>query len=105
MRRREKIKFKIGTESIRGIIGLFVSALVLFRTVLLIVVSAQNAGNVSIYYAVIALITNTLAIIGFIIALRALMYVRDVRPVIPIIALVLNGITILFYLFIYIVGL
>lgn len=103
MARRKKFKFQIEHESAQGIWGLVVSILVLLVTAVLIFLSVKNHGVVSKYFALIAILANLLALAGFIIALKAL-YTKDTHHGIPITALVLNGITVVFYLVIYIIG-
>ena len=104
MRKRNKIKFVIGRQSVRAIIGLIFGILTIICTTVLIVCSIKSGGGMGIATAIIALVANALSIAGFILALFAL-YAKDVRTTIPVIALILNGITVLVYIVIYILGL
>ncbi len=104
MRKRNKIKFQIGRQSVRAIIGLIFGVLSIILTTALIILSIKSGGEISTGLAIVAVIVNLISIAGFILALLAL-YIKDVRTTIPIIALILNGITVLVYIIIYIFGL
>lgn len=72
-------------------------------SVVLIVVNVGMGGNAGLLTGVLALCLLLIAAVGFAFALKAL-YERDVLSMLPITALLLNGLVMIFYLCIYFIG-
>ncbi len=103
MSKRNKIKFKIGNDTPKGLFCLITGIFVAVLTLALVIISANKAGETGKWLALVAIFINLCAIAGFIQAFRSL-YKRNVKAVYPIVAMVLEGLVVLFYIIIYLSG-
>lgn len=98
------IHFHQRKQSIKGIIALILGILCTIGTVVMLVLSTNSGGSSGLSVGTVGLILMIIELTGLCLALKSL-YERDVVPVIPIAALATNGVLLVFYICIYIIGL
>ena len=93
----------MGKERPKGLLGFVIGIFVSVATTALVIFAVRFAGQIGPALAVVALLINLFAIAGLVISLRRL-YKRDASMPICITALILNSLTVIFYLVLYFSG-
>lgn len=86
-----------------GIIAMIIGILSVLIFIVACFVSSQSHGKAGILVGLIGIICFIVSIIGFILSWLTL-HQENIRPLFPTIAAVINGLSIVFYLLLYIWG-
>ncbi len=106
MKREDKKKalhFKGRRQSIRGLAAMLLAVAEIAGILSMTVISSKTAGNGGNVLGAVGLLLFTAAIAGLVLAVRSLKE-QDIYFVVPVAAAVLNGVMIIIYLCLYIVG-
>ena len=98
------IHFHKDRQSVKGIIALVLGILCTIGTGVMLVLSTNSGGGSGLSAGTVGLFLMAAGLAGLCLALRAL-YERDVVHGIPVAALIVNGLLLIFYISIYIIGL
>lgn len=100
---RSTIKFRSRKQSLKGICAFVIAVFSVVASVTMIAIVAGRGGAAGILTGVLALLVMAIVAAGFVLALKAL-YERDVLSFLPVMALLLNGFVVIFYLCMYVIG-
>lgn len=99
----DKIKFKGRKQSVRGIIGLIFGIAAMAAFLVMIILGGVYYVNVNMVFGIIGMVSFALSIAGLVLGIKALNE-RDIFLQIPIAGVVINGISLIIYLVLYIFG-
>lgn len=99
----DRLKFKGRKQSVRGITGMVFGILALLAAIVMIILNGIYYVNTEILYGIIGVVCFFMSVAGFILGLMAIKE-RDVFPKIPVTSIVLNSISLIVYIVIYIFG-
>ncbi len=102
-KKKDKLRFNSKKQSAAGIAALVLAGIGGCCTVALVVIASRAGGESGLAVGICGIAVTVDVLTGFILALKAL-YERDISPAVPIIALTLNGILLILYLCMYILG-
>jgi len=101
--RRSNIKFKGREHSKKGILSMMLGLLSLITFIVISFISGYNKGMGGIWLGVIGLICAACSVFGFILSTKSFKE-KDIYLTAPIIGIGLNGVMLIVYFCLYIVG-
>lgn len=99
----DKIKFKGRKQSTRGIIGFVFGIAALVAFLVMIILGGVYYVTVNLAFGITGIVAFALSIAGLVLGIKALNE-RDIFLQLPIAGVVLNGISLVIYLVLYIFG-